>query len=47
VFTARGGDAARGAIQQRFERLGFDLVGAHDCLDQRIRQELVNSRIAV
>lgn len=47
ALSAYGSDSAGCAIQQRSERLGFDLVGSHDRLDQRIRQKLVNSRTVV
>ena len=38
------GDTTRSSVQQRFERLGLDMVGSHDRLDQRIRQEVVETR---
>jgi len=42
--SAPCGDSTRGSVQHRFERLGLDMVGSHDRLDQRIRQEVVKSR---
>ena len=38
------GDTARGAVHERSQRLGFDAVGSHDRLDQRIRQKVVERK---
>ncbi len=42
--SATRGETTRGAVHQRSHRLGFDTVGLHDRLDQRIRQKVIKGK---